>query len=170
MSFKKIGTVLKPFRLEGRLLIRLENVDTEFLCSLKNVYLGTAAEVEDVAEINGIQERGNKIILTLKEVQNRNDAEKLRGTGLFLPEDILKDNGSQPEEVTSLTGYSVLNSKGKVLGKIRRIDSYPAQEMLIMQNHEKEWMIPLVEEYIVSIEPEEGVMILDLPEGLVDED
>jgi 16S rRNA processing protein RimM len=170
MSFKKIGTILKPFGLEGRLLIRLENVDAEFLRSLKNVYWGTGSEAEDVSEIVGLDEDGKKMVLNLKSITSRNMAERLRNASLFLPENSVNKKGRAPEAEHPFTGFTVRDPEGKNLGKIFRIEPYPAQDMLIVLKDEKEWMVPWVESFVVEIDVDNKILILDLPEGLLYED
>ena len=170
MSFKKIGTILKPFGLEGRLLIRLENVDTEFLCSLKNVYWGHGSTVEEVSEISSLSIRPQKIILGLKQVTNRHEADKLRKATLFVPSEMIPEIEDPNTGYTRYVGYEIRDLQGNFLGEILRVESWPVQDMLIVQRGEKEIMVPLTDDFLVDILEDKQEFIMDLPEGLLDED
>ncbi|MGC9512900.1 MAG: ribosome maturation factor RimM [Fidelibacterota bacterium] len=170
MSFKKIGTVLKPFGLEGRLLIRLENVDKEFLCSLKYVYWGHGSTAEEVSEIYSLSIQPKKIILGLKQVADRHAADQLRQASLFVPAEIVPEPADSQGEYAQYTGYGIRNRQGHFLGKILRVESWPAQDMLIIQHGEDEKMIPLTDDFLVDIHEDKQEFIMDLPEGLLDED
>ncbi len=170
MSFKKIGTILKPFGLEGRLLIRLENVDTEFLCSLKNVYWGRGSTVEKVSEISSLIIRPRRIILGLEAVTNRDEADKLRQATLFLPADMVPETDNDTDDHDRYTGYGIRDRNGKFLGEVLRVESWPAQDMLIIQRGEEEKMVPVADDFLVDVNPDKQELIMDLPEGLLDED
>lgn len=170
MSFKKIGTILKPFGLEGRLLIRLENVDTVFLCSLKNVYWGHGSTAEEVSEISSLSIHPQKIILGLEQVADRHKAEQLRQANLFVPAEIVPEPEDPQAGYAQYIGYGIRDRQGHFLGKILRIESWPAQDMLIVQYGEDEKMIPLTDNFLVDILEDRQEFIMDLPEGLLDED
>ncbi len=170
MSFKKIGTILKPFGLEGRLLIRLENVDTEFLCSLKNVYWGHGSTAEEVSEICSLVILPQKIILGLKQVADRHKADQLRQATLFVPAEMMPGPENPHGGYAQYTGYGIRDKLGHFLGKILRVESWPAQDMLIVQHGEDEKMIPLTDDFLVDILEDRQEFIMDLPEGLLDED
>lgn len=56
------------------------------------------------------------------------------------------------------------------MGEILRVESWPAQDMLIVQKGEKEIMVPLTDDFLVDILEDKQEFIMDLPEGLLDED
>ncbi|MDK2975639.1 MAG: rRNA processing protein RimM [Candidatus Marinimicrobia bacterium] len=170
MSFKKIGTILKPFGLEGRLLIQLESVDAEFLRSLKNVYWGHGSTAEEVSDISSLAIQSKKIILGLKQVTNRHSADQLRHATLFVPAEIVPEPKRPYPGYTQYIGYGIRDRQGHFLGKILRTESWPAQDMLIVQHGEDEKMIPLTNDFLVGIQEDRQEFIMDLPEGLLDED
>jgi len=170
MSFKKIGSILKPFGLEGRLVIRLDIVDTEFLCSLKNMYWGFGSEPEQVNEISYFNVRSRQIVLGLQGIHRRDDAEKLKNATLFLPEDDLTFDDNSDISLNKILDCVICDPEGNVLGEPLRIESYPAQDMLILRRNGQEVMIPLAEDFIVEMNLPDKKIILDLPEGLFDED
>lgn len=170
MSFRKIGNISKPFGLEGRLIIRLDSVDTGFLCSLKNLYWGFGSEPDQVSEITFIDVKSRQIVLGLQSVQNRTDAEKLKNASLFVPEiEFLSDNDSDTIPDAILTCL-ICDMDGNVLGDPIRIESFPAQDMLILLRKGQEVMIPLADDFIAEMNLSEKKILFDLPEGLLDED
>jgi 16S rRNA processing protein RimM len=170
MSFRKIGNILKPFGLEGRLIIRLDIVDKGFLCSLKNMYWGFGSEPEHVDEITFFDVKPRQVVLGLQNVQTRTDAEKLQNAFLFIPESDFRDDTDTDTILNDILTCLICDADGNVLGEPLRIESYPAQDMLILLRKGQEVMIPLAEDFILDFNLTNKRIVLDLPEGLLNED
>lgn len=171
MSFKNIGRIVKPFGLEGKLFIRLDEVDIEYFCSLKNVYWGPEQEPVSAGFLHYAKTRPDgKCVIQIDGVNSRTDAESLRGFHLFLPESEMPTLDKEDFQTDELEGYRIENPDGHLIGTVRSIDEYPAQIMITAVNNEQEFLIPLVEDFIVGWDHNRRCMILNLPEGLADED
>ena len=170
MPFKKIGNILKPFGLEGRFVIRLDIVDTDFLRSLKNIYWGFGPEPEQVSEITYCDVRPRQIVIGLHGIHNRTDAENFITASLFVPENELIHDFESQNMLDNMLDCVVYDVEGNVLGEPLRIEPFPAQDMLILLRNGLEVMIPLAEDFITEINFSDKKVVLDLPEGLFDED
>ncbi|MDD3807358.1 MAG: ribosome maturation factor RimM [Candidatus Marinimicrobia bacterium] len=170
MSFKKIGVVVKPLGLEGKLIIRLEGVERDFLCSLKYIYWGKGSAPEEVSEIVHFTMLSKKSILKLKEVTTREMAESMRQANLFVPSEILPLDEKTQKPYLAYEGYQIVDEKGHFLGKVLRLESYPAQEMLIIKKDSEEKLIPFIKDFLIKVDQEKKELVMALPEGLLDED
>lgn len=117
------------------------------------------------------------LILKFKEVPDRNRAEELRGYVLMIPaEEFVSESGDEIylNEVLGFTVREVLKEGAppkEDLGTIVEFMSTGAHEILVvkdLKDPEKEHLIPFVEAFVPDIDFENKVVLVDLPEGLLE--
>lgn len=102
------------------------------------------------------------------DIDSIEKAETLVRKKLYLP------NSSKPQRdedeflITDLKGFIAHDEKVGELGEIIEIHEYPQQFVAVVPFKNKEIMFPLNEDLIVEIDDENGVLYVDLPEGLID--
>ncbi|NND07708.1 MAG: hypothetical protein HKN87_15130 [Saprospiraceae bacterium] len=66
-------------------------------------------------------------------------------------------------------GYSVKDiTSGRTMGSIRKIEQYPGQVMAVVENDFGEFLMPLVDHFIVERQISDHVLVVKLPEGFLD--
>lgn len=113
--------------------------------------------------------RWNKTILLLsfKEINDRNQAETLRGARLEI------DVSEEPEDDSDeWYEHELLDLKvmlgGEQVGVITALRTNPAQDLLVFENSEgQEIYLPFVDEFVPEIDPEAGIVVITPPAGLL---
>jgi 16S rRNA processing protein RimM len=68
-----------------------------------------------------------------------------------------------------LTGYRVYAGQDEYIGVVEKIMSLPMQYMLVIRTGDKrEQLLPLNEDWIISLDREGKVITMDLPDGILD--
>lgn len=101
------------------------------------------------------------IVLQLPGVEDRDAAEALRGSEVFVPRTALPP--ARPGEYywVDLEGLRVVNLEGADFGTVSHLFSTGANDVLVAQG-ERERMIPFVEpDYIRSVDFDAGVVTVD---------
>ena len=75
---------------------------------------------------------------------------------------------SEPSDFSFLTGWKILDIQGNLIGQIDEVRLFPEQWMAILTIDGTERMIPIVEEFIQSIDETKQSILMKLPEGLLD--
>lgn len=66
-----------------------------------------------------------------------------------------------------ILGFSILNASHENLGKIKRTETYPAGDMLFIENPAgEEWMLPLVESWLIDVNVKDRIILMNIPDGL----
>ena len=75
-----------------------------------------------------------------------------------------------PEDFTykDLVGFIAIDESEGELGEITIVQEMPQQFIATVPMEDAEVMFPLNEDLIVGIDPEEKVVVLRLPDGLID--
>lgn len=95
-------------------------------------------------------------------------AEALVRKKLYLPLKLKPVRDEDEFLITDLKGFIVHDETEGELGEIIEIHEYPQQFVAIVPYKFKEIMFPLNDDLIVEIDEENGILRVDLPEGLID--
>ena len=87
---------------------------------------------------------------------------------LFLPNNLKPVRDDDEFLITDLKGFIVHDETAGELGEIIEIHEYPQQFVAVVSYQFKEIMFPLNDDLIVEIDEENGILKVDLPEGLID--
>ena len=117
--------------------------------------------------INWARPHKRGVLLSLKGIDTRNDAEALIGSELFINKEELPELESGTYYWTEIIGLSVYRAGGNYLGKITSILPTGSNDVYIVKDeNNEETLIPALESVVIGIDLEQKKMLVDLPEGL----
>jgi 16S rRNA processing protein RimM len=111
----------------------------------------------------------NGYLVGLDGVVDRNRAEELRGRYLLMPIEELAPLEEGQLFYHQLLGMQVVTRDGKSLGEIREVYELRPAAMLEVRGPGGEVMIPYLSHIVVDVDAEAGRMVIDPPEGLLDQ-
>src|SRR5690625_5144464 len=114
--------------------------------------------------------RWNKKILLLKfeEISDRNAAEALRDTELYVGADTSDDHSWYADELVFLTVTEII-SRSPIVGDVTDLITGAAQDLLVVRLlDESQMLIPFVEEIVPEINEEVGAVVITPPPGLLE--
>lgn len=107
------------------------------------------------------------LIASLEEVTDRNQAEAMRGTGLFIPLDALPPLTGQNWYVRELIGLSVQNADGAPMGTVSAVHDYGAGDILEIAFSEGESrLFPFRRAFFPEVNTDKGYITFVAPEIL----
>ncbi|ACL40187.1 16S rRNA processing protein RimM [Pseudarthrobacter chlorophenolicus A6] len=112
--------------------------------------------------------RWNKDILLLafEEIEDRNQAETLRGAKLFIETAELDEDDEDGWYEHELVGLEA-RVGSTVVGKVTALNTAPAQDLLMVTTPDgEEILIPFVEQIVPEVNVGEGYILLTPPDGL----
>jgi 16S rRNA processing protein RimM len=164
-----IGYTKKAHGAEGELKIHIEEKYMEDFLSNKFIFLNVQNKplpffIEDIR-------LGKDTIVKLEEIDTPQKAKEITSSEVFLrQEDISEKIEVENKEFTydQLVGFQLFDEERGELGTILEVQEMKYQDLLIVKHGEREVMIPLHEDLIVSVDPGAKKISLQLPEGLLD--
>ena len=106
----------------------------------------------------------NIALVKLEDIDSEQEAQALVGKEVYLPLELLDE--TQQNELTELIGFEVVDAVHGNIGIVSDILDNNAQELFQIKNEEREFLIPITEEFIQKIE--NNTIYLQTPEGLID--
>lgn len=109
----------------------------------------------------------NTIKLTFTGYNSVNSVAGFVGTNVYST--TITDEIDSKSDFILLTGYTVLSPEKRVTGVVSEVIENPAQILLVVISPDnREILIPLHEDFILSINRKKKQIVMDLPEGIED--
>ena len=166
-----VGYTRKPFGVNGQLKLQIE--PTYLSDALKAEVLFVEIDGQQVPYfIDNFNTTGDLVVL-FEEVESREKAAKLVGRPIFLrPADILpleeKAASIGSDTAPQYLNYQIEEKDLGPIGPIVRIEEFPQQEMGFVEYQGREVMIPLHPSFVVEEDRAKKVLVLALPEGILE--
>jgi len=114
----------------------------------------------------------DQLILTIEGVNDRTQAEQMRGQELLIDASHLPEAEEDEPYLRDLLGLAVKLESGEVIGELEDIDFPAGQEMWVIRAPESEGgyeiLLPAVPEFVLDIDLDAEVVTIAPPEGLLE--
>jgi 16S rRNA processing protein RimM len=160
-----LGQITSAHGLKGEVKARLAVDDLETLETVGVIELDTVPY-----RLVATRFQKNHLILNLAEVRTREEAEQLAGKEIWIDAGRLPQLPAGEYYWFQIVGLEVFRADtGGFVGRVKAIMPTPAHDVYIVQEKAAEYLIPAVADFIISIDPEQGRIIV-APEGLAAQD
>ena len=129
-----------------------------------------AIYVDDVLmEVRSVRMQKNMVVLGLVGIDDRNAAEKAKGSELFVTEADLPELPEGQYYVRDLIGMEVILEDGSHLGVVTDVIQNTAQDIFEVETDEgKQVLIPKVPAFVLDIDPDSRRVQVRLIEGMLE--
>lgn len=182
MRLLQIAQVLKSNGTDGELVMGFRNVAPEDITVKEPVFI----EFDGLPVpffIESLAKRGNtKALVHLTDIESFEDSEELVGKAVYIDEEKLGEKEYEEGDFSFLAGWTLLNyspaedadeSEGldeeyiEEVGEILDFIDIPSNPCIEVETKNGAAMIPLHEDLILSVDPENRELIMQIPEGLL---
>lgn len=165
-----IGQFLRPHGIQGELKMRLLTSYPERLVHLKTIYLSRDPEDPKPASraVKHIRFHHQYALVTLNDVSDRIQADGLRECFVMVPieEAVPLEEGEY--YLFQVIGLQVQTVAGEELGPITEVLQTGANDVYVVESPQHgEILIPVTPETVISTDLEAGILIVNLPDGLL---
>ena len=108
------------------------------------------------------------VLVEFGGVDDRNQAELLRGRYLFRAAEELEPLAEGEVFYHQLLGMKVVTTSGEDVGEITEVFEMEPADLLQVQGDDRQVMVPFLEHIVVEVDPVSRRMVIDPPEGLLE--
>jgi 16S rRNA processing protein RimM len=108
------------------------------------------------------------LIVKLEEIDNKEDAQPLCGQNLMLRQQDVELEEEEEADFTEMIGYTIHDEEAGEVGIIKDVIELPEQIMAVVDYEDREILIPINEYFLRSFDPDQKLIFMALPEGLLD--
>lgn len=149
--------------LRGEVILDVRSDDPEVLAP--GASLDVAGDRRTLT-VRAVRVHRDRVLASFEECVTREDAEALRGSRLLVD--------AHPEEDAwyphELKGLEARTPDGDVLGTVSGLTHGAAQDLLLVATGRGTVMVPFVTALVPTVDVERGVVVIDAPPGLFDDE
>jgi 16S rRNA processing protein RimM len=147
--------------------LKLYHDESVIFAQKPTIRLRTPEGVERFVEIDSARNTNNGLLVKFVGTNDRNDAEALRGCILSVPRDEFPPLDEGEFYACDIEGAQAVLPSGDVVGRVTGLVSYPTCETLAVERTSGGTLeIPLIEQFVGSVDTDAGVVHLVTIEGL----
>jgi 16S rRNA processing protein RimM len=162
-----IGYITKTKGLKGEVQLYFE-YDEPGLLELDVVFADINGKMVPFFVSVYKMQPNNTCNIYFDDIDHIDKAQPLLRKKIYLPLSKMPDRSEDDFHYNDLKGFIVTDETIGELGEIIAINEYPQQFVATVSYQNKEVMFPLNEDMIIEIDEDEGTLLVDLPDGLLD--
>ncbi len=158
----KIATLKKPYGIKGWLWVFSETDERTAIFSMSPWWMKTATGFKPLS-VTEWREQGQGLVAAFKEIADRNVAETMNGTTVWVHKDNLPALKEDEYYWSDLIGLTVINTDGENLGVIKEMFETGAHEIISVSPtgesiDKEERLIPWHRDIVLAVDLEARVM------------
>ena len=159
-----VGAITGAHGIRGEVKLRSFTADPAALAAYSPLETAKGATIE----VQRMRPQKDGFIAVLKGVTDRNAAEALKGTELFVPRERLPEPDDDEVYVHDLIGLPVYLADGSLLGEIVDVADYGAGDLIDVkvEGRKDTVLIPFADQYVLEADGKK--VVVDLPEGFLE--
>ena len=170
----RIGQIVNTQGLKGEVRVYPYTDDINRFDDLEYFYLDKG--LNNKYEVERVRYKGNMVIMKIKGIDSIELAQKLKTKNMYIG----RDQGKELEEdeffVADLIGLDVFTVDGEKVGVVKDVLQHAINDVYVVNNGEKEYLIPSIEKFVPTIDLEEnkifitsqnhGYYVSEMPENM----
>jgi 16S rRNA processing protein RimM len=171
-NFVPLGKITKAHSIRGEIKVFPFSGSPERMLHYSELLL-VSEDCEDCAtsttyRIERARVQKNAVLLQLEGCSDRNGAEKLVGSQVYVHKDALPELDPDEFYLNDLEGKLLKTTEGRAVGRITGFLANSAQDLLCVQGEQEdeEYLIPLIPEFLHAVDEDE--VTVSLPPGLLE--
>lgn len=155
-----VGKLVKPFGVRGQArVLSLTDVPNRFE-NLKEVTLESPMGQTLETTVTDVHSDGRSYLLRFGAFSTPEEVGTYRGAWLKIPRTEVPPAPDGHHYQFELIGLSVQDESGHVLGTLEEVMTLPHQHVFVVRGPDKEYFLPALRKWIMSVDPAGGVMIV----------
>ena len=163
-----VGRVARGQGLEGEVRFRAYIRQPGIVEQLHRILLQFPDGREKEFNVRRTRQQGKRGLLLFEGITDRTAADALTGARLLAARSDLPQLPAGQYYPGELEGYTVVALDGEVIGPVEEVWQLPASDVLRVDHHGREALIPVVESIIVRVEHDSRRIVINMLEGLLD--
>ncbi len=168
-DFITIGVVQKPRGLKGELKILPTTDHPERFSQVERLFLVSPEGERLRAFVAGVRYGQGSVFLRLKNYETPESVARFRGWEIRIPRSEALPLQEDEFYIFDLIGLDVWTTGGECIGTVADVQVFAGNQLLCVNSPEKkEYLIPFVREFVKEVLLQEGRIVIEPIEGLLD--
>ncbi|MCB9497838.1 MAG: 16S rRNA processing protein RimM, partial [Erysipelotrichaceae bacterium] len=164
-----LGNIVGGFALDGTLKVfsMTNNAAQRYQVGNKVLLINPIDQEQKELTIVTYRPSGRFDLVKVKEILSKEEADTYRGWQLLIHKN-QQDLNEGYYFFCDLVGCSIINEKNEVLGKVIKVEEFPAQITLrVSQLKKEDFFVPFIDEFILKVDIENKKIYIRQMEGMI---
>ena len=155
-----IGEIVRPQGIRGEVKVRHYTDDPRRFEVLESALIQRGGQYEPI-EITGCRVQKHDVFLTLKDVTDRDAAEKLRGVQLYVDRAHARELGEDEVFIADILGANAFDTKGEFIGTLKEVLTPGGVDVFVFDTPKGTLMMPALGSVLLTLDAQNGTIVLD---------
>ena len=163
-----LGKIVKKYSFKGELLVKLDTDDPGIYTKMESVFIDKNKNLIPFFIERSSLHKSTLLRVKFEDIDSEEDANKLLKSELYLPLEFLPQLTGNKFYYHEIVGFEAEDLSFGLIGIIKGVNDNTNQAILEIDRNGSEILIPLIDDFIKSVDREQKKIILEVPEGLID--
>lgn len=163
-----LGKIVKKYSFKGELLVKLDTDDPSIYTKMESVFIDKNKSLIPFFIERSSLHKSTLLRVKFEDIDSEEDADKLLKSELYLPLEFLPQLTGNKFYYHEIFGFEAEDLSFGLIGIIKGVNDSTNQAILEIDRNGSEILIPLIDDFIKSVDREQKKIILAVPEGLID--
>ena len=163
-----LGKIVKKYSFKGELLVKLDTDDPSIYTKMESVFIDKNKNLIPFFIERSSLHKSTLLRVKFEDIDSEEDADKLLKSELYLPLEFLPQLTGNKFYYHEIVGFEAEDLSFGLIGIIKGVNDNTNQAILEIDRNGSEILIPLIDDFIKSVDREQKKIILEVPEGLID--
>lgn len=163
-----LGKVVSKYSFKGEVLVKLDTDEPGIYENMESVFVSLGNNLVPFFIDRCRLHKSNLLRIDFEEVKDEPTADKLIGTELYLPLELLPPLTGDKFYFHEVIGFTLMDEVHGDIGKVVSVNDSASQELFEAEKDGKELLIPINDEIIVKVDRKNRTIHVRTPEGLVE--
>jgi 16S rRNA processing protein RimM len=164
-----LGKITRVIGFKGEVAVFIDSDEPEKYSNMDAVFVDLNGNfipffIDNLSSRN----KSNQFTIKFQDIDTQDDAARLVDCELYLPLDVLPPLEGNAFYFHEIVGYQVHDQAKGFVGTVLQVIDYPGNPLFEIQFKDKVLMIPVRDEFIISVDKQEKKIVTNAPEGLID--
>lgn len=169
MDFVRVGFITGSHGLDGMLKVAPNTDNPQVYADMQYLMTASNGKIKGSYEIEFMQQHGNAILVQLKGIETKVQADPLKGLDIVIPAHQLPETEGDDIYWHKIDNSEVVDTDGNYIGRLTDYMETGASDVFIITEGDKTWMISNNENHVLKIDQANKRIIIDR-QGLVSEE
>jgi 16S rRNA processing protein RimM len=166
-----VGRIGRPHGLNGEVRLDPGSGLPRGLSGYTRFYLGppedrgTLDREPEPVTLDAARANGRFLLLKFPGIDDPESASRLARSRLYVERAEMPPLEPGEYYHADLLGCRIVDSAGGELGRVDDVVPSGPYDLLVIRSGSREWMLPIVDEYVIDMDLEAGEILVSLPEG-----
>lgn len=168
-QFLRVGVIASTHGIRGEVKVFPTTDSLERFEDLTDVVLVTPGKEQVPLQVEGVKFFKQFAILKFQGIDSIEDIQRYKGCDLMVSRENAAPLAENEYYIGDLIGMTVKSDEGKVLGTLSDVLETGANDVYLVEREDhSELLLPVIDECILDVDLEAGVVTAHIMEGLLD--